>query len=215
MKFKGVIFDFNGTLFWDTDYHNQAWDMFLSNRYRSFSDHEKNVYFHGKNNQVIFEFLLGRKASREEIENLVEEKESIYREICLKSGMHLASGAEDFFNFLQINHIPFTIATASGKNNLEFFIQQFHLNQWFDISRIVFDDGLIEGKPNPDIFLIAADRIGIPIHDCIIFEDSASGIQAALAAKAGKTILVSSGNSTMNFKGESISDFNQVNRGLF
>lgn len=57
MKYSGVIFDFNGTLFWDTPLHNKAWNMFLEKRGMYLSDHEFFATFHGKNNRDIFNSL--------------------------------------------------------------------------------------------------------------------------------------------------------------
>lgn len=54
---EGVIFDFNGTLFWDTPYHNRAWDIYLQSHGRQISDHDKDLYIHGKPNRDIFNFL--------------------------------------------------------------------------------------------------------------------------------------------------------------
>ena len=79
MKYSGVIFDFNGTLFWDTPLHNKAWNMFLEKRGMHLSDHEFFATFHGKNNRDIFNSLFQREHSAEEIRALVDEKETLYR----------------------------------------------------------------------------------------------------------------------------------------
>jgi len=53
MAFRGVIFDFNGTLLWDTELHNRAWDEFLKKHNLKLSDKEKNEKIHGRNNELI------------------------------------------------------------------------------------------------------------------------------------------------------------------
>ena len=63
MKYSGVIFDFNGTLFWDTPLHNKAWNMFLEKRGMHLSDHEFFATFHGKNNRDMFNSLFQREHS--------------------------------------------------------------------------------------------------------------------------------------------------------
>lgn len=93
MKYSGVIFDFNGTLFWDTPLHNKAWNMFLEKRGMHLSDHEFFATFHGKNNRDIFNSLFQREHPAEEIRALVDEKETLYRQLCLETEMKLAPGA--------------------------------------------------------------------------------------------------------------------------
>ena len=96
MKIKGVIFDFNGTLFWDTKIHNKAWDSFLEKHNLELSDNEKNKKIHGKNNKDILNGLFQKELSTEEIKRFGEEKEKIYQELCLQLNMQLAPGAIDF-----------------------------------------------------------------------------------------------------------------------
>jgi HAD superfamily hydrolase (TIGR01509 family) len=216
MQIQGVIFDFNGTLFWDTEFHNQAWDIYLNRLGMSVSDSDKDEHIHGKPNKDIFEFLFQRSLSAEEIETAVEEKESIYREICLKSNTSLAPGAIGFLEFLKNNQVPFNIATSSGFGNVKFFFKHFQLDKWFDKSKVVYDNGSFNGKPAPDIFLLAAHNIGVPITGCIIFEDSVTGLKAAANAKSHKVIYVKSNSIEVKEKVDQvITDFNQVDRRMF
>ena len=88
MKYSGVIFDFNGTLFWDTPLHNKAWNMFLEKRGMHLSDHEFFATFHGKNNRDIFNSLFQREHPAEEIRALVEsEKKAFYIDHSMRSLM--------------------------------------------------------------------------------------------------------------------------------
>ena len=121
MKIKGVIFDFNGTLFWDTTLHNKAWDIFLERHNFELSDNEKNEKIHGKNNKDILNGLFQQKLLQEDIDKFGKEKEKIYQELCLQTKMQLAPGAVDFFNYLKEKSIPFVIATASEIDNVDFY----------------------------------------------------------------------------------------------
>lgn len=216
MNIKGVIFDFNGTLFWDTHYHNQAWDIYLERLNMKISDKEKDEHIHGKPNKDIFEYLLKRNLSNEELEKYVEEKESIYRDICRKNDSNLAPGAIGFLEFLKNSNIPFTIATSSGISNVKFYFEHLRLSKWFSMEKVVYDNGSFKGKPAPDIFLLAAEKIGLPIEQCIIFEDSVTGLKAASNAKAGMLFYVKSNQIDLpNVEAHVISDFNQVDRQIF
>lgn len=216
MSLRGVIFDFNGTLFWDTVYHNRAWDVFLERRDTKIPDVEKMTLMHGKTNRDIFENLFGRRVDDEELERLTEEKESLYRDICRGEKSGLAPGAQEFLDFLSIHAVPRTIATASRPANVDFFFDFFSLSRWFDRALVVCDDGKIRGKPHPDIYLEAARKLGIDPGDAVVFEDSSVGIEAARAARAGKIIIVAPQSGDDGAPGfPVITDFRQVDRGLF
>ena len=135
-KIRGVIFDFNGTLFWDTDIHNKAWDSFLDKYEINLTDIEKNEKIHGKNNKDILNALFYRKLSSAEINMFSSEKEKIYQELCLQTDMQLAPGVKEFLNLLKELNIPFTIATASELDNVEFYFKYLELGSFFDKSKI-------------------------------------------------------------------------------
>jgi beta-phosphoglucomutase len=216
MRMKGVIFDFNGTLFWDTDLHNKAWDTFLENKGKILSDLDKNHIIHGKNNQDILRVLFDRHLSQKEIENYITEKESIYQDICIKEDLRLAPGVLPFLEFLSSNDICFTIATASGAENVDFYFRFLSLGLYFDRSKIVFNDGTIMSKPHPGIFQKAMNVMGLSGIETVIFEDSFAGISAAENAGAGKIIIVNSHNENYdNWSYQKIKSFNEVDRDLF
>lgn len=190
---NAVIFDFNGTMLFDSPKHDIAWREFLADLIgRTISDEEMSEYVHGRNNQFVLEHFTGRSMTPEEIDQLSEDKERIYRKLCLedKEGFHLAKGLPVFLDILSVCNIPMTIATMSGKGNLDMYYKYLNLDRWFRWDDIVYDDGSLPGKPDPTVYKKAMDKIGISCTDCIIFEDSISGIQSAYAAGAGTIIAV-------------------------
>ncbi len=203
MKNKGIIFDFNGTLFWDSQKHYDAWyEMSKKLRGTPFSDDEMIHHMFGRTNENILTYALGRKPSKEEVEKYSVEKELIYLEMCKKDEKNtkLADGVEDFLDYLCKNNIPHTIATMSEKMNVDFYIDVFKLEKWFDIDKIVYSDGKIPGKPAPDIYLTAAKNIEVEPKNCTVFEDAISGIRAAEAAGIGRIIAVASKESPDLYK---------------
>lgn len=191
MKFKGIIFNFNGVLLWDSHLHEQAWQQFaLKLRGYEFDNKELSIHIHGRTNSHILSYLTGRVLQSQELNELIQMKETVYRNLCLSQGklFALSPGATDLLDFLAKNNIPRTIATASEKTNLDFFITHLSLKQWFDINLIVYDDGQLPGKPLPDIYLKAASNLGLPSQECIVVEDAISGIQSAHAANIGHII---------------------------
>lgn len=217
MKFSGVIFDFNGTLFWDTKLHNKAWDTFLAKYGLKLSDEDKFRKMHGKNNRDILISLFEKNLSAEEIHDYVLEKEGLYQELCLQTEMTLAPGVESFFSFLKDNDIPFTIATASGKENLDFYFEHLSLSTWFDYEKVVYNNGLIKGKPDPQIYQLAMEIIDRKPEDVIIFEDAVAGLQSARNATAGKIVIVNSnGDDYSDWRDcQIIKSFDEIDRFLF
>ena len=192
-KIEGIIFDFNGTLFFDSDKHKKAWKKFSTEiRSYPFSDEEilKNVF--GHTNRAILEYLVQKEIASEQLNDYALRKEHYYRQSCLldPANLKLVDGAIELFEYLQTNNIKKTIATASEITNVKFFNNQFGLDRWFDINKIVFDDWKIAGKPAPDMFLKAAENIGVNPSNCIVFEDSATGITAAKNAGISKVIII-------------------------
>ncbi|MGC8764882.1 MAG: HAD family hydrolase [Brevinematia bacterium] len=215
MQIKGVVFDFNGTLFWDTEIHNIAWNIFLNKYGINMSDREKFEIIHGKNNEDILRLIFSRKLSDEKIKLFINEKEKIYQNLCLKKEMQLAIGAEEFLSFLKENKIPFTIATASGYENVCFYFEKLKLDRFFDLSKVVYNDGKIKGKPDPEIYLKAIKILGIKNYETLVFEDSPSGIKAAENANVGKIIIVDSANENYNSNYQKIKSFSEVDRNIF
>lgn len=194
MRYKGILFDFNGTLFRDSEKHEEAWNIMARKlRGRPFTPEEFKIHMHGRENPEIISYLLGCPVPRGEALAWGERKESIYRELCLRdpAHLHLAPGAEDLLGFLAKEGVPRAIATSSERTNVRFYIEQFHLLRWFSAETILFADGSFPAKPAPDIYLRAAALLGLPPEECIVCEDSASGLLAARHAGAGLVIAVS------------------------
>lgn len=215
-KYSGVIFDFNGTLFWDTALHNKAWNIFLNKYDLHFTDEEFFSQIHGRNNKDIFCSLFNAQLTDEQISEYIAEKEGLYQKLCLEGNLSLAPGAEDFLFFLQEKRIPFTIATASGKENVDFYFKHLGISKWFDYNQIVFNDGTIKGKPDPEIYQKAMQLIGLAPEESIVFEDAIAGLQSAKNANAGKIIVVNSNNDNYSdWKTyDIITNFDQIDRNL-
>ena len=190
---KGILFDFNGTLLLDSPLHEKAW-IIISARLRDtpFTVEEFRLTGHGRTNKAIITGLLGREPDDEELNAIVEEKESYYRHMCLENSeiFRLAPGVTPFLDLLKDAGFPMTIATGSYAVNVDFYFQHLQLARWFDRTKVVFDDGSYPGKPAPDAFILAANKLGLVPAECMVFEDSYMGIQAAYQAGAAHIIAV-------------------------
>ena len=105
-------------------------------------------------------------------------------------------------------------------DNVEFYIKEFHLEKWFDLEKIVYSDGTIHGKPAPDIFQIAAKKIGLHPSECVVVEDAIAGIRSAQGAGIGKVIAIASLEPIEFYKKidgieEIIKDFYEFDKNIF
>lgn len=172
---NGVIFDFNGTLFFDSDYHFEVFNQLkqeLTGKELTMKEMEST--YAGKPNVEIFSLMSGGKLTKEECEQYSKRKEAMYRQLVKDSeDAHLCNGAVELFDLLKENNIPFTIASASIKENIDFFVETFHLDKWIDPNNIIYDDGSYKNKVA--MFQDAMKVLNVKDH-VLIFEDSLSGI---------------------------------------
>lgn len=111
-----------------------------------------------------------------------------------------------------------TICTASIKENVDFFVSSFHLDRWFDVNNIIYDDGTHHNKIS--MFEAGAKRIGVPLSNCMIVEDSLSGISFAHACHVKKIVAITTPDKIEEYKqmpevDEVIQDFHQFDLSFF
>ena len=191
MNYKAIIFDFNGTLFFDNDKHVLAWGKISKLiRGRGISDEELHEQFNGTPNAKNIQYMKNNQATSEELKRYSLLKEEYYREFCKqdKASFHLVDGAVAFFDKLKELGIPFTIASASIKENIDFFVESFNLDKWIDPEMIIYDDGSYSNKVN--MFKDAAQKLKHNVKDILVFEDSFSGIANAYKAGIEKIVVI-------------------------
>jgi len=190
---KAVLFDFNGTLFNDTHFHVAAWKNFCE-KYCGLHYTEEEVcdQFIGPSNAMTLRRLFGEDITDDEIERWSAKKEEEYREMVRSDpkNMLLMEGATEFLDYLAEKNIPFALATASMTPNVEFYMEEIGMKRWFTMDRVVYDEGILPNKPDPAFYLEAARRLNMNTEDCLVFEDTRSGIQAAINANAGRIIAI-------------------------
>ena len=154
----GVIVDFNGTMFFDSQKHVKAWITYAEEMIgRSITLEEKRLYIHDKSGRQIIEHFLGYEISDDMYEQFSEEKEGIYRKLCNedKENLKLADGLEEFLDYLTEHNIPRTIASVAPLSNMMYYFETFDLYRWFDTDKIVYHDKRLRDKPFPDLYLVA------------------------------------------------------------
>ena len=190
-KIKGLLLDFNGTLFFDTEYHMKAFMGFYPEFGLPTPDRDymiNNVF--GRSNEDMYPDQFNPDATKEEIDAFTEAKERKYMDLCYKypEKLHLVEGAPEMLDYLKENNIPFCLATGSPLMNVNFYFEALGIGRWFSFDNIVYCDGSFPGKPAPDIYKLAADRLGLDTSECAVFEDGTSGILSANAAGVSKVM---------------------------
>jgi beta-phosphoglucomutase len=179
VRFDGIIFDFNGVLWWDTALQGEAWSRYAAMlRGRPLSAAEIGEHVVGRDNRYILNYLTGQQFQGRELED---------RNLCLEQGddFCLSPGAMELLDWLQAHRIGRAIATSAGRDNVLFYYIHMGLWRWFDLENIIYDDNLMATKPAPDPYLLAARRLELPPEQCAAVEDSRHGIQAARSASIG------------------------------
>ena len=189
---KGIIFDFNGTMFLDSHLHEQAWfEMIKRHTGKELTEEDILHNIHGRTNDKILRHFLSESLTDEEVLKLGTEKEQYYRDLCVaEDKLVLTDGLAETLDKIVDKGLPLTIATASEKENVAFYFDVFPLTRWFDFDKVVFHDGSFPGKPNPDIFLHAAEKLELQPEDCMVIEDAFSGLTAAKRANIGAVIAI-------------------------
>jgi HAD superfamily hydrolase (TIGR01509 family) len=173
---RAAIFDMDGTMINNMLYHKKAWREFSSRYGLSLTDEEFSKKISGKKNDQIFEFVFGRKLKPDGLEKYIEEKEAIYREL-YKPEIREVEGLTQTINTLRKKNIKLAIATTAPQKNREFGLEALHLNGQFDI--ILGDENVTHGKPDPEIYLETAKRLQVKTRNCLVFEDSPSGVESS------------------------------------
>jgi beta-phosphoglucomutase len=197
MNLQPIIFDFNGTMFLDSTENEAAWRKEIKNICdKEISDEEFKNFVHGSMNDDIIRHFAGPNISDIRVKLYSEDKEIIYRKLCLDNPkmLHLTPGLVPLLNELREQNVPMTIATAALPSNMEFYFKHMDLARWFSRSKIICNDGSIPSKPNPIIYLKAARALHVQPEDCIVVEDSINGIHAASNAGVKKIIAIASTN---------------------
>jgi beta-phosphoglucomutase len=178
MKIEGVVFDLDGTLVDNIAFHFEAFRVLARRHDLRPMDDATFQSFNGLKNEDIFPGFVGRELTRAEIAALSDEKERTYRALYApKLAPH--RGATELLDRLRAAGVKLAVASSAPPANRSMVLDGLAWTARFDA--VVASEGL-RGKPAPDIFLAAAQRLGVSPAACLAFEDAANGIQAAAAA---------------------------------
>jgi len=177
---KGVIFDMDGVLLDNLEYHLEAFRLFGEEQGRLLTREAIQAEF-GRKNWDMLEALLNRRLEKEEAERLADRKEELYRQIILSELQEVVvEGLPEFLEALEKKGLPMAVATSGPLENVDMVFDGLGIRTKF--RAIVTGDQVQHGKPHPEAFLTAAALLNVAPEDCAVFEDSVSGIKAGLSA---------------------------------
>ena len=180
MRYKGVIFDLDGVICSTDELHYLAWKE-IADRCQIPFDREMTDQLRGVSRMESLERILshGRgEWTQEQKRRLAEEKNARYRELLgTLSEKDILPGVPETLQALRARGLA--LAIGSSSKNAVVILERLGLSGWFDA---VADGTQIKrSKPDPEVFLLAANKLGLPAADCLVVEDAQAGIQAAQA----------------------------------
>jgi beta-phosphoglucomutase len=178
--YKAFLFDMNGTMINDMDFHTEAWHQILTQQIDpSLSRDKVQAEMYGKNSEVLARLFGEGRFTQEEADRLSMEKEKIYQANYI-SHLKLIKGLDQFLKKAAEQNIQMAIATAAIMFNIDFMVDNLDLRPYFNA--LVSADEVTQSKPHPETFLKAAEELGVAPQDCLVFEDAPKGVEAALNA---------------------------------
>ena len=172
---KAFIFDMDGTLVDNMHVHVEAWSKLLDENGVEMDTNKFLVATAGKTNREILPTVFG-EITPERADELAHRKETLYREAYLPIRKPV-EGLVEFLTEAQLLGIKMAVATASAVPNMEFILDGLDLRKFY--SAITTATDVKVGKPDPAMFLVSAEKLGVAPHNCIVFEDAFGGFEAA------------------------------------
>jgi beta-phosphoglucomutase len=208
---KAFIFDLNGTMIDDMDFHIRAWHGILNSLGAIVSLEETKLQCYGKNSDVLERMFPGR-FTMEEMDTMSVEKEKKYQEE-FRPHLKLIGGLDVFLQQAADKGIRMGIGSAAIMFNVDYVLDGLHIRKYIDA--IISADNVVNSKPDPETFLKAAALLQTDPADCIVFEDSPKGVEAA--TKAGmKSVVLTTMHTEDEFNDPNIICFvPDYNNGLF
>lgn len=171
---RGIVFDFDGVIVDSHPVHKRAWKKFLESVGRTVSESQLEFVLDGRKREDILRHFLGEL----EPEQMVEyglRKERFFRDEAAE--VQPIEGFLDFLRDLQRAQVALAIASSASKSRLTFLLDRLKLKPYFEV--VITADEVRHGKPDPAVFLRAAQDLGVRPSELLVFEDAVSGVKAA------------------------------------
>ena len=176
---RAVLWDLDGTLVDSEDYHWQSWRETMASEGVDLS-RDRFLESFGQRNDRILRTWLGEDAAPDRIARVGDAKEVAYRRLVSGGSLMPLPGAREWIGRLLTDGWRQAIASSAPRLNVDAMLHALRLEPYFDV--IVSAEDVAVGKPDPGVFLAAAERVGVEPAKCIVVEDAPAGIEAARRA---------------------------------
>jgi beta-phosphoglucomutase len=179
-KHTAFLFDMNGTMINDMHFHELAWYNILVGELNAPLTREQvKLQMYGKNEELLERIFGAGKFTLEEVNAIILRKTLKYQEDFLPH-LKLIDGLDTFLETAKASNIKLAIGTAAITINVDYVLDNLKIRDLFPV--IIGAEDVAISKPNPDVFSKAAEALGIAPENCVVFEDSPKGIEAARRA---------------------------------
>ena len=177
---KAFLFDLNGTMIDDMDYHTDAWRDVLNNDLgANLTRQQVKMEMYGKGEEMLVRVFGSERFTNQEMSAIVFEKEKKYQKAFLPH-LKLIKGLDAFIEEAHQRGIKMAVGSAAITFNIDYVLDGLHIRKYFPVT--VSADDVGKSKPDPETFLKCAEGLGVAPADCIVFEDNPKGVQSALNA---------------------------------
>jgi beta-phosphoglucomutase family hydrolase len=173
-----VIWDMDGVIANTAPFHLRAWQEIFGKRGVKFTERDFRHSF-GRRNDTIIRNTLGEQIAQDEIEAIAREKEATFRRI-IGQKIKPIPGAVALLQSLKQNGVKMAIASSTPIENIRLITGSLGIANCFQA--IVTGHDVTEGKPSPQVFLMAAQKLGVKPENCVVIEDAVAGVTAAKRA---------------------------------
>ena len=177
-KLEAVLWDMDGIIADTGPYHLKAWQEVFQKRGLKYPDEDFKRNF-GKRNDTIIRIVTGDSLSPEEVDAIAVEKEAVFRQK-IAPNLESLPGVIELIKSLREYGVKTALASSAPIENIQFVTRGLGINDCFDV--VVWGREVTEGKPSPQVFLLAAKRLGVEPKNCAVIEDSVAGVTAAKRA---------------------------------
>ncbi|NLR62960.1 HAD family phosphatase [Chitinophaga varians] len=176
---KAFIFDLNGTMINDMEFHLDGWHSMLNKLGANMTREEVRGHMYGKNEELLMRIFGKERFTMQEMLDIAHQKEVLYQE-AFRPHLELIAGLPVFLREAAAKGIPMAIGSAANRFNISYVLDNLQLHGFF--KAIVSAEDVTTSKPNPEVFLKCATALQAAPADCIVFEDAPKGVEAALNA---------------------------------
>ena len=176
---RAVIWDMDGTLVDSSEYHRLAWKAALAAEGYHMTDEDFDRTF-GLRNDSILRMLLGQDVTAEKIRHVETVKEGAYRLYVHKRGIELLPGVRAWLDRLAADGWLQAVGSSAPQANLDLVLAVTGTRHYF--GAVISGADVAKGKPDPEVYFAAAERLGVPIGRCVVIEDAPEAIRGSVGA---------------------------------